>query len=53
MEDAEAYMMRREWNGKNYRFPLRVHISKHREAYNEMEYKYKSVVHFVNIKFPK
>ena len=36
MEDAEAYMMRREWNGKNYRFPLRVHIVKHREAFNEM-----------------
>ena len=29
-------MMCREWNGKNYRFPLRVHIAKHREAFNEM-----------------
>ena len=36
VEDAEAYMMRREWNGKNYRFPLRLHIAKHREAFNEM-----------------
>ena len=29
-------MMRREWNGKNYRFPLRLHIAKHREAFNQM-----------------
>ncbi len=36
MEDAEAYMMRREWSGKNFCFPLRVHIAKHREAFNEM-----------------
>ena len=36
VEDAETYMMKREWNGKNYRFTLRNHISKHREAFNEM-----------------
>ena len=28
--------MKREWNGKNYRFTLRNHIVNHREAYNEM-----------------
>ena len=36
VEEAETYMMKREWNGKNYRFTLRNHISKHREAFNEM-----------------
>ena len=36
IEDAENYMMKREWNGKNQRFTFRSHINKHREAYNEM-----------------
>ena len=36
VEEAEAYMMRREWTGKNYRFSLKQHISKHRESFNEM-----------------
>ena len=36
VEEAESYMMKREWTGKNYRFSLRQHISKHREAFNEM-----------------
>ena len=36
IEDAETYVMKREWNGKNYMFSLKSHISKHREAHNEM-----------------
>ena len=36
IEEAEIYVMKRELNGKNYRFTLRNHINKHREAYNEM-----------------
>ena len=36
LEDAESYVMKREWNGRNQRFTLRAHIGKHREAHNEM-----------------
>ena len=36
LEDAETYVMKREWNGRNHRFSLRAHISRHREAHNEM-----------------
>ena len=36
VEDAETYVMKREWNGRNHRFTLKSHISKHREAHNEM-----------------
>ena len=36
LEDAETYVMKREWNGRNHRFSLRAHIAKHREANNEM-----------------
>ena len=36
IDEAETYVMRREWNGKNIRFTVRSHISKHREAHNEM-----------------
>ena len=36
IEDAESYMMKREWNGRNQRFTLLSHINKHREAYTEM-----------------
>ena len=35
IEDAEDYVMRREWNGKNPRFTLRSHINKTREAQND------------------
>ena len=36
IEESETYVMKREWNGKNYMFSLKNHISKHREAHNEM-----------------
>ena len=36
LEDAEAYVLKREWNGKNQRFSLKSHINKHREAHNDM-----------------
>ena len=36
VEDAENYVMKREWNGRNQRFTLRSHIAKHREAQNDM-----------------
>ena len=35
-EDAETYVTKREWNGKNPRFNLKSHINKHRVADNEM-----------------
>ncbi len=36
IEAAEDMVQRRTWNGKNSRYPLRIHVSKHREAHNEM-----------------
>ena len=36
LEDAETYVSKREWNGRNHRFSLKLHINKHREAYNDM-----------------
>ena len=36
LEDAETYVSKREWNGRNHRFNLKAHINKHREAYNDM-----------------
>ena len=36
IDDAESYVMRREWNGKNIIFTLRSYVAKHREAHNEM-----------------
>ena len=36
IEPAEAYVMKREWNGKNHRFPIKSHIAKHCEANNDM-----------------
>jgi len=26
----------RKWNGKNARYPIKIHISKHREAFNDL-----------------
>ena len=37
IEDAESYILRREWNGRNYRFSLKAHIARHRDAHNDME----------------
>ena len=37
IENAETYVIKREWNGKNSRFTVRSHIKKHREAHNDME----------------
>ena len=37
VENAESLLSSRVWNGKNARYPLRIHISKHREAYNDLE----------------
>ena len=39
LEDAEGYVMRREWNGRNQRFTLRVHIGKHRSSQRNDESK--------------
>ena len=36
IEEAETYVLRREWNGKNHRFTLKANINKQREAHNEM-----------------
>ena len=37
IEEAESYVLRREWNGKNYRYSLKSHINRHREAHNDLE----------------
>ena len=34
VEIAEGFLSTRVWNGRNARYPLRVHISRHREAHN-------------------
>lgn len=36
IQEAETYVMKREWDGKNARFTLKSHINKHREAHNDM-----------------
>ena len=36
VENAEKLLTTRIWNGKNARYPLRIHISKHREAFNDL-----------------
>ena len=33
---AENVLSSRVWNGKNSRYPLKVHIPRHREAYNDL-----------------
>ena len=37
IEEAESYLLRREWNGKNFRYTLKSHIKRHREAHNDLE----------------
>ena len=36
IESCENYILRVEWNGKNIRFTLKMHVSKHRDAHNEL-----------------
>ena len=36
VDTCESYLLCNEWNGKNVRFTLKMHINKHREAYNEL-----------------
>lgn len=36
VELAELVLNTRIWNGKNSRYPLKVHIARHREAYNDL-----------------
>ena len=36
IETCENYLLRNEWNGKNVRFTLKMHITKHRDAHNEL-----------------
>lgn len=36
VEAAEQVLSSRVWNGKNSRYPLKVHIARHREAYNDL-----------------
>ena len=36
VELAEGVLSNRIWNGRNSRYPLRIHISRHREAYNDL-----------------
>ena len=34
-EQAESVLETRVWNGRNYQYPLKVHIDRHREAFND------------------
>ena len=36
VELAEGVLSTRIWNGRNIRYPLRIHVSRHREAYNDL-----------------
>ena len=36
IESCENYILRVEWNGKNIRFTLKMHVAKHRDAHNEL-----------------
>ena len=36
IDACETYILRNEWNGRNIRFTLKMHIGKHREAHNEL-----------------
>jgi len=33
---AEKVLSERKWNGKNSRYPIKIHIAKHREAFNDL-----------------
>lgn len=37
VESAEKSLSQRIWNGKNHRYPLKDHITRQREAFNDME----------------
>ena len=34
---AEKVLASRIWNGKNARYPLRIHIARHRKAFNDQK----------------
>ena len=36
VEIAEGVLSSRVWNGRNIRYPLRIHVARHREAYNDL-----------------
>ena len=36
IETAENVLSSRIWNGKNSRYPLKIHIARHREAHNDL-----------------
>ena len=36
VEVAENVLSSRVWNGKNSRYPLKIHIARYREAYNDL-----------------
>ena len=36
IKSAEKLMATQVWNGRNSRYPLRIHIARHREAYNDL-----------------
>ena len=37
VKNAQKVLNQRIWNGKNSRYSLKIHISRHREAFNDME----------------
>ena len=36
VSSAEKVLSEQKWNGKNARYPIKIHISKHQEAFNDL-----------------
>ena len=37
VEAAENILAKSVWNGKNSRYPLKIHIARHREVFNDLK----------------
>ena len=48
IDTCESYLLRHEWNDKNVRFTLKIHVNKHQDAHNELV----RASHFVNYEVP-
>ena len=48
INQCKIYLIKTEWNGKNVRFTLKMHINKHCEAHNELQH----ASQFVSYEFP-
>ena len=45
VEQAEMLLSSRVWNGKNARYPLKIHIARHQEAYNNLTRTYQQITY--------